>query len=45
MVDVLRASIEGHNDAFEALLRLIPPKHYLAREDDAVGISSSGCHP
>ena len=32
--DVLRASIESHNDAFESLLSLIPPKHYLVKEDD-----------
>ena len=33
--DVLRASIETHNDTFESLLSLIPPKYYLVKEDDA----------
>ncbi|KIJ16529.1 hypothetical protein PAXINDRAFT_113714 [Paxillus involutus ATCC 200175] len=36
-VDVLRASIEAHNDTFEALLRLIPPKYYLVKDEDADG--------
>jgi hypothetical protein len=33
--DVLRISIETHNDTFESLLSLIPPKYYLVKEDDA----------
>ena len=32
--DVLRTSIETHNDTFESLLKLIPPKYYLVNEDD-----------
>ena len=31
----LRASLEGHNAEFEALLRLIPAKYYLVPEDTA----------
>ncbi|KAF8452848.1 surfeit locus protein 6-domain-containing protein [Boletus edulis BED1] len=34
-LDVLRTSIESHNDTFESLLSLIPPKYYLVKEDDA----------
>ncbi|KAH0831310.1 surfeit locus protein 6-domain-containing protein [Lanmaoa asiatica] len=33
--DVLRTSLETHNDTFESLLRLIPPKYYLVKEDNA----------
>ncbi|KAF8547951.1 SURF6-domain-containing protein [Imleria badia] len=33
--DVLRTSIETHNDTFESLLSLIPPKYYLLKDDDA----------
>lgn len=33
--DVLRISIETHNDTFESLLRLIPPKYYLVTGDNA----------
>ncbi|KAI6041609.1 surfeit locus protein 6-domain-containing protein [Pisolithus marmoratus] len=40
-VDVLRASIEAHNDTFEALLRLIPPKYYFVRDEDAGGPQTS----
>ncbi|KAG8216183.1 surfeit locus protein 6-domain-containing protein [Butyriboletus roseoflavus] len=32
--DVLRTSIETHNDTFESLLRLIPPKYYLVKDDN-----------
>ncbi|KAI5994159.1 surfeit locus protein 6-domain-containing protein [Pisolithus albus] len=39
--DVLRASIEAHNDTFEALLRLIPPKYYFVKDDDAGGPQTS----
>ncbi|KAG2076129.1 SURF6-domain-containing protein [Suillus decipiens] len=35
-VEVLRASVEAHNDTFEALLNLIPAKYYLAKEDHDV---------
>ncbi|KAI6163500.1 surfeit locus protein 6-domain-containing protein [Pisolithus thermaeus] len=35
--DVLRTSIEAHNDTFEALLRLIPPKYYFVKDDDEGG--------
>lgn len=38
--DTLRASIEAHNDTFEALLRLIPPKYYFIK-DDAGGPQAS----
>ncbi|KAI6143693.1 surfeit locus protein 6-domain-containing protein [Pisolithus tinctorius] len=38
--DILRASIEAHNDTFEALLRLIPPKYYFVK-DDAGGPQAS----
>ncbi|EGO01355.1 hypothetical protein SERLA73DRAFT_179541 [Serpula lacrymans var. lacrymans S7.3] len=30
--DVLRVSLEAHNDTFEALLRLIPPQYYLVKD-------------
>ncbi|KAH7919543.1 SURF6-domain-containing protein, partial [Leucogyrophana mollusca] len=30
--DVLRSSLEAHNDTFEALLRLIPAKYYLGAD-------------
>jgi len=33
--EVLRASVEAHNDTFEALLNLIPAKYYLVKDDDA----------
>ncbi|KIJ64924.1 hypothetical protein HYDPIDRAFT_111607 [Hydnomerulius pinastri MD-312] len=39
--DVLRASIEAHNETFEALLRLIPPKYYLVKDEDADGAAPS----
>ncbi|KAI6105323.1 surfeit locus protein 6-domain-containing protein [Pisolithus croceorrhizus] len=39
--DVLRASIEAHNDTFEALLRLIPPKYYFVKDDDEGGPQTS----
>ncbi|KAI6020281.1 hypothetical protein PISMIDRAFT_44120, partial [Pisolithus microcarpus 441] len=39
--DVLRTSIEAHNDTFEALLRLIPPKYYFVKDDDAGGPQTS----
>jgi len=29
----LRTSLERHNDAFESLLKLIPAKHYLPRDE------------
>ncbi|PFH46251.1 hypothetical protein AMATHDRAFT_70258 [Amanita thiersii Skay4041] len=29
----LRASLEKHNDLFESLLKLIPPKYYLAQDN------------
>jgi 60S ribosome biogenesis protein Rrp14 len=29
----VRASLERHNDTFETLLRLIPPKFYLSRDE------------
>ncbi|KAG2757252.1 SURF6-domain-containing protein, partial [Suillus brevipes Sb2] len=32
-VEVLRASVEAHNDTFEALLNLIPAKYYLPKDD------------
>ncbi|KAG0696788.1 surfeit locus protein 6-domain-containing protein [Suillus ampliporus] len=32
-IEVLRASVEAHNDTFEALLNLIPAKYYLAKDD------------
>ena len=32
--DILRTSIEAHNDIFESLLRLIPPKYYLVKDSD-----------
>ncbi|KAG2360121.1 surfeit locus protein 6-domain-containing protein, partial [Suillus spraguei] len=35
-VEVLRASVEAHNDTFEALLNLIPAKYYLAKDDHDV---------
>ncbi|KAN0084475.1 Surfeit locus protein 6 domain containing protein [Tylopilus felleus] len=38
--DVLRASIESHNDAFESLLNLIPPKYYLFKEDADTVVTS-----
>jgi hypothetical protein len=31
-VEVLRASVEAHNDTFETLLNLIPAKYYLAKD-------------
>ncbi|KIM57726.1 hypothetical protein SCLCIDRAFT_1219246 [Scleroderma citrinum Foug A] len=31
----LRVSIESHNDVFESLLRLIPPKYYLVKDSNA----------
>jgi len=34
--EVLRASVEAHNDAFETLLSLIPAKYYLVKEDGVV---------
>ncbi|KAF8836254.1 SURF6-domain-containing protein [Paxillus ammoniavirescens] len=40
-VDVLRVSIEAHNDTFEALLRLIPPKYYLVKDEDEDGAAPS----
>ncbi|KAG2153745.1 surfeit locus protein 6-domain-containing protein [Suillus bovinus] len=41
-LEVLRASVEAHNDTFEALLNLIPAKHYLPKDDhDADGNVSS----
>ena len=35
----LQASLEKHNEAFETLLNLIPPKYYLVQEltDEQVG--------
>jgi 60S ribosome biogenesis protein Rrp14 len=33
-VATLRASLEHHNSVFESLLKLIPAKHYLARDPD-----------
>lgn len=30
---VLRASLEKHNDAFEALLKLIPAQYYIVNDD------------
>jgi hypothetical protein len=38
---VLRASVEAHNDTFEALLNLIPAKYYLVKEDGTDGVV---CH-
>ncbi|OJA15708.1 hypothetical protein AZE42_12117 [Rhizopogon vesiculosus] len=35
--EVLRASVEAHNDTFEALLSLIPAKYYLVKEDGENG--------
>jgi hypothetical protein len=35
LVEDLRASVEAHNDTFEALLTLIPAKYYLAKDHDA----------
>ena len=31
----IRVSIESHNDVFESLLRLIPPKYYLVKDSNA----------
>ncbi|KAL4067464.1 surfeit locus protein 6-domain-containing protein [Scleroderma yunnanense] len=39
--DDLRTSIEAHNDIFESLLRLIPPKYYLIKDDDTEGPHTS----
>ncbi|KAJ8591549.1 SURF6-domain-containing protein, partial [Rhizopogon salebrosus TDB-379] len=39
--EVLRASVEAHNDTFEALLNLIPAKYYLVKEEGANGVVSS----
>lgn len=33
-MDGLRVSIESHNDIFESLLRLIPSKYYLVKDDN-----------
>ncbi|KAG1805453.1 surfeit locus protein 6-domain-containing protein [Suillus subaureus] len=33
LVEVLRTSVEAHNDTFETLLNLIPAKYYLAKDD------------
>ncbi|KAG2340346.1 SURF6-domain-containing protein, partial [Suillus weaverae] len=33
LIEVLRASVEAHNDTFETLLNLIPAKYYLAKDD------------
>ncbi|GJJ15559.1 hypothetical protein Clacol_009837 [Clathrus columnatus] len=33
-IATLRASIEKHNQVFESLLKLIPAKHYLARDPE-----------
>lgn len=33
-MDDLRVSIESHNDIFESLLRLIPSKYYLVKDDN-----------
>ena len=34
----LRASLQAHNAAFEALLRLIPPKYYLSSVEEDEGL-------
>ncbi|KAF9237168.1 surfeit locus protein 6-domain-containing protein [Melanogaster broomeanus] len=34
-LEVLRTTLEAHNDTFEALLRLIPPKYYLVKDEEA----------
>ncbi|KAG6330126.1 hypothetical protein ID866_8964 [Astraeus odoratus] len=39
--DVLCSSIEAHNDTFEALLRLIPPKYYLVKDEDTDGMTGN----
>ena len=36
----LRVSIESHNDVFESLLRLIPPKYYLVKDSNADAVST-----
>ncbi|KAG1838935.1 surfeit locus protein 6-domain-containing protein [Suillus subalutaceus] len=33
LIEDLHASVEAHNDTFEALLNLIPAKYYLAKDD------------
>ncbi|KAG1886643.1 surfeit locus protein 6-domain-containing protein, partial [Suillus subluteus] len=41
LIEDLHASVEAHNDTFEALLNLIPAKYYLAKDDhDADNIPS-----
>jgi hypothetical protein len=40
LVEDLRASVEAHNDTFEALLTLIPAKYYLAKDHDADNVPS-----
>ncbi|KAH7883112.1 surfeit locus protein 6-domain-containing protein [Phlebopus sp. FC_14] len=39
--EVLRTSIEAHNDTFEALLRLIPHKYYLVKDETTHGVTSN----
>ncbi len=44
-VVTLRASLERHNDTFESLLKLIPAKYYLVRDegDEQVRTESLSC--
>lgn len=38
-LDVLRESVERHNDTFETLLTLIPARFYISKELDEAEVS------